>query len=91
MATSTPDRQTYAAMYAFGDSLLFLAVFGVAALVPTGAACFFLRPYPAFWRAITTAAIALTVTAAAALAAYLAGQGADVTSAASAGAAGTIR
>jgi hypothetical protein len=29
-ATSGPDRQDYGAMYAFGDPLLFLAVFGLA-------------------------------------------------------------
>ena len=45
-----PARQDYSGMNAFGDSLLFLAVFGVAAVLPTGASCFFLRPYPAFWR-----------------------------------------
>ena len=32
-ATSGPDRQASAGMFAFGDSLLFLAVFGVAAVV----------------------------------------------------------
>jgi hypothetical protein len=42
--------QTSGGMSAFGDSLLFLAVFAVAALLPTGAALFFLRPYQAFWR-----------------------------------------
>ena len=28
-STDSPDRKTYAAMFAFGDSLLFLAIFGV--------------------------------------------------------------
>ena len=37
-ATSGPDRQTYGGMYAFGDSLLFLGVAGVAAIPATGAA-----------------------------------------------------
>ena len=83
-ATSTLDRQTYAGMYAFGDSLVFLGVFGVAALVPTGVACFFLRPYPAFWRLISIAAVAMAAIAAAALAAYLVGQGAPATSSMSA-------
>ena len=36
--TDGPDRQAYGAMYAFGDDLLFLWVFAVAATVPTGAA-----------------------------------------------------
>jgi len=47
--TSGPDAQASSGMYAFGDLLLFLGVFGVAGLVPTGAALFFLRPYRAFW------------------------------------------
>jgi hypothetical protein len=37
--------QASAGMYAFGDALLFLAVFGVAALFPTGLALHFLRPF----------------------------------------------
>ena len=65
-ATSGPDRQTYAAMYDFGDSLLFLAVFGVAAVPPTAATLFFLRPYRSFWIGLCVAAIALAVTGVAA-------------------------
>jgi len=34
-STSGPDRQTYGGMYAFGDSVLFLGVFGVAAIPAT--------------------------------------------------------
>src|SRR5215470_32852 len=51
-STSGPDRQTYAAMYDFGDSLLFLAVFVVAALPATAAVLFFLRPHRSFWLAL---------------------------------------
>src|SRR5215471_10677541 len=58
-STSGSDRQTYGAMYDFGDSLLFLAVFGVAAVPASGAALFFLRPYPAFWRFLCAAALAV--------------------------------
>lgn len=36
--TSGPDAQASSGMYAFGDALLFVAVFGVSALGPTGAA-----------------------------------------------------
>src|SRR5438045_8405183 len=43
-STSGPDRQTYGAMFGFGDMLLFLAVFGLAAVPATAAALFFLRP-----------------------------------------------
>jgi len=37
IATAGPDRQTSAGMYAFGDMLLFLAVFAVAAIPATAA------------------------------------------------------
>jgi hypothetical protein len=43
--TSGPDAQASAGMYALGDSLLFVAVFSAVALVPTGLALWFLRPY----------------------------------------------
>ena len=39
--TSGPDADASAGMYAFGDGLLFLAVFGTAALLPTGLAMVF--------------------------------------------------
>jgi len=46
VATSSgPDRQTYAAMYDFGDSVLFLAAFAVAAIPAAGAALYFLRSW----------------------------------------------
>lgn len=56
--TSGPDAQ--GGMSAFGDSLMFLAVFGLAAVPATGAALFFLRPHPASRAAslIETAAFA---------------------------------
>src|SRR4051794_9289875 len=59
--TSGPDRDGAAGMYGFGDDLLFLAVFGVAAVPPTGAALFLLRRYRPFW--ITLAASALCIAA----------------------------
>ena len=62
--TQGPDRRDYAAMFDFGDSLLFLSVFGLAAVLPTGAALFFLRPYPRFWRVLSIAAMAMAATAA---------------------------
>lgn len=70
-ATSGPDRQTYGAMYDFGDSLLFLAVFGVAALPGTGAALFFLRPYRPFWRVLVCVVPVTAVTGILALVDYL--------------------
>ena len=64
--TQGPDRRDYAAMFDFGDTLLFLGVFGLAAVLPTGAALFFLRPYQRFWRALSIAALLMAATAAAA-------------------------
>jgi hypothetical protein len=60
--TSGPDAQASSGMYAFGDALLFVAVFGVCALVPTGAALFFLRPYRYFWTALSALGLAVAVT-----------------------------
>jgi len=62
-ATSGPDRQTYGGMYAFGDSLLFLGVAGVAAIPATGAALFFLRPHRGFWRILSIGGLATAATA----------------------------
>lgn len=63
VAASGMDRQTYGGMYAFGDSLLFLAVAGVAAIPATGAALFFLRPHRGFWRILSAGALATAATA----------------------------
>ena len=60
--TSGPDAQASSGMYAFGDALLFVAVFGVSALVPTGAALFFLRPYRHFWVALSALSLWVAVT-----------------------------
>ena len=42
-ATNSPDRQASGGMSAFGDSLLFLGVLGMASVPATGAALYFLR------------------------------------------------
>jgi hypothetical protein len=60
--TNGPDAQASSGMYAFGDALLFVAVFGVSALVPTGAALFFLRPYRHFWKMLSAAGLAVALT-----------------------------
>jgi hypothetical protein len=57
-------------MYAFGDSLLFLAVFGVIAVVPTGTGLFFLRPYRRFWSVLSVVTLGLAVTSCAAALVY---------------------
>jgi hypothetical protein len=46
-------------MYAFGDMLLFLGVFGVCSLVPTVLALWFLRGVPRLWTILSAIAIAL--------------------------------
>ncbi len=71
---SGPDAQAAGGMYAFGDSVLFVAVFGVAALIPTGAALFFLRPYRAFWYAISGLGLLVAVTSVVAAGLYAFGR-----------------
>jgi len=61
--TSGPDAQASAGMYAFGDGLLFIAVFSVVAIFPTGLALYFLRPYRWFWVMLSIAALAIAGTA----------------------------
>ena len=61
-STSYIDRQTYQGMTAFGDSLLFLAVFGLGALPATGLSLYFLRPRRLFWPAFSVACLAVAAT-----------------------------
>ena len=61
-STSGPDAQASSGMYAAGDALLFAAGFGVFALLPTGAALFFLRPYRRFWSVLSALGLAVAVT-----------------------------
>ena len=65
-ATSGPDAQASSGMYAFGDAYLFIAVFGVLALVPTGAALYFLRPYRPVWIALSSVGVCVAITGVAA-------------------------
>jgi hypothetical protein len=60
--TSGPDAQASSGMYAAGDAFLFVGVFGVSALVPTGAALIFLRPYRRFWTVLSVLGLAVAVT-----------------------------
>lgn len=60
--TSGPDAQASSGMYAFGDTVVFVAVFGVTALVPTGAALLLLRPYRRFWAALSVVGVGIAVT-----------------------------
>jgi hypothetical protein len=78
--TDGPDRQGSDGMYAFGDSILFLAVFSLAAIPATSAALFFLRPHHLFWRVVSVAALCIAATGIAALISYLAYRSADTSS-----------
>jgi hypothetical protein len=42
-------------MYAFGDLLLFVAMFGFGSLLPTGLGLYFLRPFTRFWTVLSIA------------------------------------
>jgi len=70
VTTSGPDAEASSGMYAFGDALLFVAVFGVAALVPTGTALFFLRPYRNFWTVLSVFGLGVAVTSLTAVALF---------------------
>ena len=79
-ATSGPDRQASGGMYGFGDGLLFLAVFGIAAVPASAAALLFLKPYRVFWRALSVAALGIAASSLAALIGYVAARTADAPS-----------
>ena len=57
ICTSGPDRLTYAAMYDFGDSLLFLAILGRACLRP--APLFLPVALSVFWKVSSMGALAM--------------------------------
>jgi len=60
--TQSPEAQASAGMYAFGDLLLFLRVFGVLVLFPTGLALYFLRPVEKFWVVLSIGFLAIAIT-----------------------------
>lgn len=70
-ATNTADRQTSQGMYAFGDTMVFLAAFGIASLPATGAALYFLRDRPRFWLVLMAISLAVAATGIASAIAYL--------------------
>ena len=74
--TSGPDAQASSGMYAFGDAVLFVAVFSVVALVPTAAVLFVLRPYRRFWTVLSTFGLGVAVTGLAAVALFAIGRSA---------------
>ncbi len=56
-ATGGPDRQASSGMSAFGDSMFFVAVLGLAAVPATGAALYFLRKRRTFWVVLSVLAL----------------------------------
>ena len=80
-ATSGPDAQASSGMYAFGDTYLFIAVFGLLALVPTGAALYFLRPYRPVWIALSALGLCVAITGVAAAVLFAIGRDAVAPSA----------
>jgi hypothetical protein len=72
--TSVPDAEASGGMHAFGDALLFVWVFGVVSLLPTGAALLFLRTCRSFWRALSALGVAVALTGVAAGVLFLAGR-----------------
>lgn len=65
-----PDAQASSGMAAFGDSVVFVFILGVAALAPTGLALYFLRPVRRFWTVASIGALALAATGVAASALF---------------------
>jgi hypothetical protein len=74
--TNTADAQASSGMYAFGDAMTFVAVFGICALAPTGTALVFLRSYGQFWKVLSTLGLALAVTSLAAAIVFAVGRSA---------------
>jgi hypothetical protein len=80
-ATDGPAAQASSGMYAAGDAMLFVAVFGVLALAPTAVALWFLRPHRRFWSAISALGLALAFTSLGAMVLFAVGRNADPASA----------
>jgi hypothetical protein len=66
LGTAGLARQSASGMYGFGDTILFVAVFGVCALMPTGAALYFLRPNRRFWTVLSASSLVIAATGVAA-------------------------
>jgi hypothetical protein len=73
LLSSGPAGQASSGMLAFGDAILFLGVFGIAAIPATGAALYFLRPFPSIFKVASMLALAVTATGPIALAEILSG------------------
>ena len=76
-ATAGPDRISSGGMYAFGDSVMFLGVFGVAAIPATAAALYFLRPRRGVWLVLSFGSVVIAATAVATLTLSIASRSAN--------------
>lgn len=90
-ATSGPDAQAASGMYAAGDAMLFVGVFSICALVPTGGLLFMLRPYRPFWNVLAGLVVIAAVTGLAAVVLFAIGRHAEVSSLATLGAFSVLR
>lgn len=73
----TDPNDASGGMQAFGDALLFVAVFGTVSLVPTGAALYWLRQHQGFWNAVSLLGLLLALTGVAAAVLFTLGRQAD--------------
>lgn len=60
--TQGPEAQASAGMYAAGDLMLGIAVFGLLSLVPLALALYWLRPVTRFWTVLTRGAVLFVLT-----------------------------
>lgn len=74
--TSGPDAQASSGIHAFGDVLVFAAVFDTVGLVPTGLGLVFLRPYRLFWLILSAVGVVIATTGVTALALFAIGRAA---------------
>jgi hypothetical protein len=88
--TSGPEAQASSGMYAFGDSVLFIAVFGVLALLPTGVALHWLRSFRGFWVVLSILGLCVAITGVVAAALFTLGRNAVAPSTLATGAAFSV-
>jgi hypothetical protein len=62
LSTRGTDPQASQGMFAFGQSMLFLLVFGGLALIPTVLAVYFLRSSEKFWNGFAVLCLAFSIT-----------------------------
>jgi hypothetical protein len=60
--TSGPDAQASAGMYAIGNKMLLIAVFGAVLFFPTGLALWFFRPFHWVWVVLSITAMTIAAT-----------------------------